>query len=82
MKKYAAIYRSIEGINAAVVGIMIASTFYIMKDISFSDMKTISFVNIGVFAGTFVLLQFSRLPPPFIVLGCLLLGYFLWDYFL
>ncbi len=70
LKKYAAIYRSIEGINAAVVGIMIASTFYIMKDISFSDMKTISFVNIGVFAGTFVLLQFSRLPPPFIVLGC------------
>jgi len=77
MKKYAAIYRSIEGINAAVVGIMLASTFYIMKDISFSDMKTISFVNIGVFAGTFVLLQFTRFPPPFIVLGCLLLGYFL-----
>ncbi len=30
LKKYAAVYRSIEGINAVVVGIMIASTFYIM----------------------------------------------------
>jgi len=75
LKKYAAVYRSMEGINAVVVGIMIASTFYIMKDISFDDMKTISFVNIGVFASTFLLLQFTRFPPPFIVLGCLLLGF-------
>lgn len=75
LRKYAAIYRSLEGINAAVVGIMLASTFYIMKDISFGDMRTISFVNIGVFAGTFLLLQFTKLPPPFIVLGCLILGY-------
>ena len=77
LRKYAAIYRSLEGINAAVVGIMLASTFYIMKDISFGDWKTISFVNIGVFAGTFLLLQFTKLPPPFIVLGTLLLGYLL-----
>ena len=34
LKKYAAVYRSLEGINAVVVGIMIGSTFYIMKDIS------------------------------------------------
>ena len=27
LKKYAAVYRSLEGINAVVVGIMIASTF-------------------------------------------------------
>ena len=39
LKKYAAVYRSLEGINAAVVGIMIASTFYIMKDISLFDVK-------------------------------------------
>lgn len=75
LKKYAAVYRSMEGINAVIVGIMIASTFYIMKDISFSDVKTISFVNIAVFAGTFLLLQFTRFPPPLIVLGCLLLGF-------
>lgn len=75
MKKYAAVYRSIEGINAVVVGIMIASTVYIMKDISFGEMKTISFVNVGVFAGTFLLLHFTKLPPPLIVLGCLLLGF-------
>jgi chromate transporter len=74
LKKYAAVYRSIEGINAVVVGIMIASTFYIMKDISVTAFKTVSFINIGVILGTFVLLNFSKIPPPFIVLGCLLLG--------
>ncbi len=75
LKKYAAVYRSLEGINAAVVGIMIASTFYIMKDISITGLKTVSFINIGVILGTFLLLNFTKLAPPFIVLGCLLLGF-------
>jgi chromate transporter len=68
------IYRSLEGINAAVVGIMIASTIYIMKDISLVEAKAESIVNIAVIAGTFLLLQFTRIPSPIIVLGCLLLG--------
>jgi chromate transporter len=76
LKKYAAVYRSLEGINAAVVGIMIASTFFIMKDISLIEAKTVSFINILVILGTFLLLNFSRIPSPIIVLGCLLLGYF------
>jgi chromate transporter len=77
LKKYAAVYRSLEGVNAVVVGIMIASTFYIMKDISIAEPKTISFINVIVIAGTFLLLNFTRIASPFIVLGCLLLGYFL-----
>jgi chromate transporter len=75
LKKYAAVYRSLEGINAVVVGIMFASTFYIMKDISITGMQTISFINLSVMFGTFLFLSFSKIPPPFIVLGCLLLGF-------
>jgi len=77
MKKYAAVYRSLEGINAVVVGIMLASTFYIMKDISLIEAKTISLINVMVILCTFLLLQFTRLAPPFVVLFCLLLGYIL-----
>jgi chromate transporter len=51
LKKYAAVYRSLEGINAVVVGIMIASTFFIMKDISLIDTKTISLINVIVILG-------------------------------
>lgn len=75
LKKYAAVYRSLEGINAAVVGIMVASTIYITKDISITELKTVSLLNVGVMLGTFLLLNFTRIAPPFIVLACLLLGF-------
>lgn len=77
LKKYAVIYRSLEGINAAVVGIMIASTIYIMKDISLVEVKAESLINIAVIAGTFLLLQFTRIASPLIVMACLLLGAFI-----
>lgn len=75
LKKYAAVYRSLEGINAVVIGIMIASTFYIMKDISVSEFKTVSIINVLTILGTFLLLNFTKIAPPLIVLGCLALGF-------
>lgn len=77
LKKFAVVYRSVEGINAAVMGIMIGSTFYFLKDISLLESNMISFWNLLVIAGTFLLLKFSRLPAPIIVILCLLIGYFL-----
>lgn len=74
LKKYAAVYRSLEGINAVVVGIMIGSTFFIMKDISLIEPKTISLLNVGVILGTTAVLSYTRLPPPLVVAACLLLG--------
>ncbi len=76
LKKYVVVYRSLEGINAAVVGIMIASTFYIMKDISLVDVRITSLINIVIIVSTFLLLQFTRIASPIIVAACLALGYF------
>jgi chromate transporter len=74
MKKYATVYRALEGINAVVVGIMVASSFYMMKD--FSSGTTFMFwLNIAVGILTFILLQYSKLPSPVIVMICLLLGW-------
>jgi chromate transporter len=75
LKKYAVVYRSLEGINAVVVGIMIAATFYLMKDISLLSIRMGSLINAIVISGTFTLLQYTRIPPPFIVIACLILGY-------
>jgi chromate transporter len=75
LKKYAVVFRALEGINAVVVGIMIASTLYMMKDISLTEFKTVSLLNIGVIAGTWLLLSIKKIPSPFIVLLCLLLGW-------
>jgi len=74
IKKYAAVYRAQEGINAAVAGIIIAATLYMMKDVSFTGINTISMLNLFVIAGTFGLLFFTKLPSPVIVVVCLLLG--------
>lgn len=75
LKKYAVVYRSLEGINAAVVGIMIASTLYITKDISLLEMRVTSLLNLAVILITFVLLQYTRVIPPLVVAACLLLGF-------
>ena len=76
LKKYVVVYRSLEGINAVIVGIMWAAFFFLLKDISFTSLKTVSLINILVIVGTFSLLTFTKFPPPLIVLGCLILGFF------
>jgi chromate transporter len=70
------IYRSLEGINAAVVGIMIAATFFIAKDIALFDGRKAGAINLMIIGGAFLLMRYTRLPSPVIVGLCLLLGYF------
>ena len=75
LKKYVVVLRALEGINAVVVGIMWAAFLYLLKDISITDLEAVSFVNIFVIAGTFIVLKFTRMPAPLIVLSCLILGW-------
>jgi chromate transporter len=75
LKKYIVVYRAIEGINAVVVGIMFAASFYMMKDVSLIGLNTVSLLNIFIIAATALLLLFTRLPAPVIVLTCLLVGW-------
>lgn len=76
IKRYAIVFRSLEGINAAVVGIMIGATLFLMKDISFDilDQTLLPYINILVVIGVFLLLTYTKLRPPYIVLACLILG--------
>lgn len=78
LKKYVVIYRSLEGINAVVVGIMVGSFFYLLADMlmigNVENLNTM-WLDIGIIITTFCLLNFTKLPAPFIVCGCLLLGW-------
>lgn len=78
LKKYAVIYRSLEGINAAVVGIMSGATAYLLKDNIFFPLFegnwSTAIWDIFIVLITFVLLKLNHIPAPIIVLGCLLLG--------
>jgi chromate transporter len=76
LKKYAVIYRSIEGINAVVMGVLLASVLYILVDVV-GPVNAISFAPLLVFVATVGLLQYTKIPAPLIVGACILLGYFL-----
>jgi chromate transporter len=75
LKKYPIVYRALEGINAAVVGIMWAATLYLLHDVSIANFKTVSLLNIFVIVGTFCLLHFTKIKSPFVVIFCLVLGW-------
>jgi chromate transporter len=77
LKKYAVIYRSLEGINAAVVGIMIGATIFLINATLVNEIWNnirIGFLDVAVIIITFSLLQFTKMRAPFIVLACLILG--------
>jgi chromate transporter len=75
LKRYAVVYRSLEGIHAVVVGIMAASCLYVLKDISFGVVQLTGFLNGATVLGTFVVLYATRVPSPYVVLACLALGW-------
>lgn len=80
LKKYVVIFRSLEGINAAVVGIMAGATCFLINDNflgSLLEGKMIAIWDVLIVATTFLLLNSNRIPAPFVVLGCLLLGWVL-----
>lgn len=78
LKHYIVIYRSLEGINAAVVGIITGSCIYLIKDVFTNvviPVTTLSVtIDILVIGGTFLLLTFTKIRAPYIVLFCLFLG--------
>jgi chromate transporter len=71
LKKYVVIYRALEGINAVVVGIMWAATIMLFMAI------TPQWYNLLIMAVTLAILCLTEVPSPFIVLACLLLGWWL-----
>ncbi len=68
LKHHVIIFRALEGINAAIVGIIWASGIVLFQSIQFE------WSNLVVVAITFCLLYFSKIPSPLIVVGWLLMG--------
>jgi chromate transporter len=63
------VYRALEGIHAAIVGIIWASGIVLWGSIQPS-----SILDLGVTAATFLLLQFTKIPAPVLVAACLIAG--------
>jgi chromate transporter len=68
LKQHVIIYRALEGVNAAIVGIIWGSGIYLFQTIPFD------WTNVVVVIITFSILTFTKIPSPYVVLGWLLLG--------
>lgn len=75
LKHHVIIFRALEGINAAIVGIIWASGIILFKDIAFDAALSFEWSSFVVVIITFCLLYFSKIPAPLIVLGWLLMGW-------
>lgn len=72
LKQHVVIYRSLEGLNAVIVGVIWASGIILFMEINRTGFDFMSLVVVVI---TFCLLQFTKIPAPLIVLGWLLLGW-------
>ena len=73
LKKKVVVFRAMEGINAVVVGIVVAATFLLFMSMPIT--LRYEWGNIIAIIITFCFLAFTRLPSPIIVLAFLLLGW-------
>lgn len=77
LHRYKLAKRLMLGINTAVVGIMFASIFFLTQD-TIAPLQNAQIVDAVIFfsvmSATFFLLRLTKIAPPFIALGCLLLG--------
>lgn len=69
LKRYRIVRASLEGVHAASAGMVAAAAFLLFEPIDNTA------VNVSVVIGTFLLLTFSKVPPPFIILAGLLAGF-------
>jgi chromate transporter len=71
LKKINRIKNSLSGINAVSVGFMIAAFFLLLKPVG------VDWTSIGIIIITFLLLQFSNIKTPILILLGAILGYFI-----
>lgn len=71
LRTYPFIKRALAGINAAVVGIILSAAITLFQTIEINPVNGLAILL------TFLTLQFTKVPPPFIVMGALILGWFL-----
>ncbi len=75
LKKYVVMYRALEGINAVVVGLMFSTFLFLFTTLPRQALSISSITSYLVIAAVFLALRYTKMPAPFIVAACLLLGW-------
>lgn len=69
LKKITRIKKSLSGINAVSVGFIVAAFILLVKPLGFELMPVLLIIT------TFLILNFTKISPPFIIVAGIILGY-------
>ena len=75
LKKFVVVYRALEGIHAVVVGLMWAAALYLLKSMPLKNMDSEMLISFSVITGTYLVLRYTKIPAPFVVISCLVVGW-------
>lgn len=77
LKKYKVVQRSLEGINAAAAGLVVAAAFilFMALEVNVKDPGTTTFFNIAIVLATFIILWKTKIPAPVLVVIALIAGF-------
>ena len=76
LKKFVLVYRALEGINAVIVGVIWAAALYLLHGLNLFSINNEIIINLFIIISTFLLLYYTKIKTPFIVLICLFFGFF------
>ncbi|MCY7363035.1 MAG: chromate transporter, partial [Ignavibacteria bacterium] len=68
-KKYSFIRRSLEGVNAVATGMVLGSAVVLYTNLE------LHYANAFIVAGTFMILWFTKIKAPWLVLAALAIGF-------
>lgn len=78
LKKYAIVFRSLEGINAAVVGVMLGASFYLSRDLV-QSMEVVAWpiliTNVLILCTSTYLLYTQKIATHWLVLSVITIGF-------
>jgi chromate transporter len=76
LQQYKSVMQSIAGIQAAVVGLLLTSTLYLLKESILIPVTTahLGYISFGIIVSTLLLLKFTKINPHYIVVFFLLMG--------
>lgn len=78
LKQFKVVTRSLEGINAAAAGLVVAAVFLMFEKltIDWEVLAAKDYITMAIVPSTFLLLTFTKIPAPIIVVVALLFGIF------
>jgi chromate transporter len=78
LKKYRAVRASLEGINAAGAGLVISAAYllFVPLKIDLFALQSLDYLHLGIILLTFLLLRFTKIPHPLVVMMGIIAGFF------